>query len=626
MKIRHLLAVVITASVCVQAVADEPTKGPTGTLGMPFLRHVNEYPSRLSVSPDGRLLLTGGPEYVCVFDRADGAMVACFKAATRASENRIREHLLATFMPDGTVLDVSPGLVRVLCTLDARHEMVRSFDVDKDAVRFALSSDGMWLAGATPNGNVSILDVRSGRRFAKFTIDKSEFLGDLAFSPDGRTLALTSGNTADERGTLWLLDLASGTKRSLSCGFPNDLAPYRTIVFSPHGELLVSVFEGLLHVVDPASASEIRSTSLSERPIRGLAVSPDGRHVAAGREDGVVVLDGVTLREERRLAAIDVRSVQFTPDGGTVIFAANGLIRAWDLAGDRTIVDGHDDAVTFLAFSPDGKTLASSDGRSVALWELASGRLARRIGGKRSWLFLRALLYSPEGMLLTSQGGGNPSLSVDVWNPATGGLVASLAHPLPEGEYDQLHAFSIDTKRCGTGSGSLLVLDVATGRTVARVGQGGGNFPLHGAAISPDGTTAAVACEECVLVYDLKHANVKRRLPVTSGTVLKIDYSPDGKRVAVYHFSSPGDQGVDLWDLQQERPVASLAGADNPVFSRQGRLGITRGKTIEIRSATGEVFEEIPLPSGATVLAFAPDGHTVAIGGPGGVVRTFPTR
>src|SRR6266540_29533 len=62
-------------------------------------------------------------------------------------------------------------------------------------------------------------------------------------------------------------------------------------------------------------------------------------------------------------------------------------------------LEGHEEAVTCLAFSPDGKMLATgSPDRTVRLWDVAKGKELRTLEGHTSWAY--AVAFSRDGKTL----------------------------------------------------------------------------------------------------------------------------------------------------------------------------------------------------------------------------------
>jgi WD40 repeat protein len=113
-----------------------------------------------------------------------------------------------------------------------------------------------------------------------------------------------------------------------------------------------------------------------------LAVSPDGRIVATGSDDGSArlwdIVSGHVVRSFGGHTA-PVTSVVFSPDG-RVLFTGSldKTVKAWDVSTGKEIrrMMDHTNGVIGLAISPDGKTLLSRslDG-TVSLWSLDDGRL-----------------------------------------------------------------------------------------------------------------------------------------------------------------------------------------------------------------------------------------------------------
>ncbi|MFJ1915828.1 WD40 repeat domain-containing protein [Streptomyces sp. NPDC088147] len=123
----------------------------------------------------------------------------------------------------------------------------------------ALSPDGRTLAVDAAEGDsddfvVRLWGVASGEQRGELPTGSDELVGELLFSPDGRSLAATN---KDGQATLW--DLASGHRRSVP--LTSQTSKVVSLAFSPHGKTVVSGYQdgtvGLWNVALPGTAEAI---------------------------------------------------------------------------------------------------------------------------------------------------------------------------------------------------------------------------------------------------------------------------------------------------------------------------------------------------------------------------------
>src|SRR5262249_30246396 len=129
---------------------------------------------------------------------------------------------------------------------------------------------------------------------------------------------------------------------------------------------------------DGAEAAAVR---LGAR-VNDVALTRDGRRIAAALGDGTVrILDVASATEERRLAGHvqGVEAVAFAPDGTR---AASGggdrVVRLWDLEvpATRRPQPGHAPQITGIAVTADGRIVSTAADRSLLVWDAKTGAQA----------------------------------------------------------------------------------------------------------------------------------------------------------------------------------------------------------------------------------------------------------
>lgn len=173
--------------------------------------------------------------------------------------------------------------------------------------------------------------------------------------------------------------------------------------------------------------------------VRALALSPDGRLLAAGCDSGAIeIWDVATARLGGRLDGHTdwVAALAFTADGKQLASGGfDGTVRLWDMATGKPALEiparpmlsasttGNPvSAVLCLAFSRDGKMLAiGGTDAQIHLVNPADGKLIRSLAGHTS--SITSLAFHPTASLLVSS---SKDRTIKLWDPANVQAVKSL--------------------------------------------------------------------------------------------------------------------------------------------------------------------------------------------------------
>jgi Tol biopolymer transport system component len=213
--------------------------------------------------------------------------------------------------------------------------------------RLHVTSDGAYLAYVNRDGMLAIVDMRNQRSL----IGPGEAIGQptgMAFSPDGRSLALTvlEGN---DTWRLQLRDLQSGAMRTLLEGAtfasgPNDTLPLipSPVAWTPNGLFVEHLLWGTdappsdVALIDPADGAK---RMLREDAHVTIYPSHDGTKVAVVTgalrlgeppTTGIAVLD-VASGEEQEIVPVQqglIRKVRWSPDGAKLLYAVSADYQA----------------------------------------------------------------------------------------------------------------------------------------------------------------------------------------------------------------------------------------------------------------------------------------------------------
>jgi WD40 repeat protein len=279
--------------------------------------------------------------------------------------------------------------------------------------------------------------------------------------------------------------------------------------------------------------------------------------------------------------ATDVLGLAFSADGRTVVTAGcDRQVKTWDTWSSELLrqLPTEEHSLQFVALSPDGRYLASggyfmpsrASSTDVTLWDVESGTVRFREESVKGYCILGD--FSPGGTVLATTGWGGQIL---LWDVVSGKQIGRIDAHVANGHRMVLGLdFSADGRFLVSAStkGQVKLWSTEDYHCVATFDCEGGH-DHYGVAISADGELVAVGGppQTGVTIWSLRKRKQIAQLRGHTDSVLWVDFSPDGRRLA----SAGKDQMVKLWDLESQNELMTFREHDEWVwrvrFSPDGR-------------------------------------------------------
>ena len=318
-------------------------------------------------------------------------------------------------------------------------------------------------------------------------------------------------------------------------GPPANVHPVLGIAVSPDKTSVAASRSNQIHIYNAASGAHIRTlvdpqlTGPDKKPVKAahlsivesLAYSPDGKSLASGAFQEVLVWDAQTGAIRRRLTGFADRVValDFSHDGKLIATGggaptADGEIKIFEVATGKLVADiknGHSDTVFGVRFSPDDKKLATcAADKFVKTFEVPSGKFLKAFEGHTHHVL--GVGWKADGKLLASAGADNV---VKIWDFEKGEQVRTITG---HGKQVTRLVFVGKTDQFATCSGDQTVRfwNVNGGNT--RNFSGNTDY-LYALSVSPDGALVVAGGQEGIVrVYNGTNGQLlKSLLPPGAG-------------------------------------------------------------------------------------------------------------
>jgi WD40 repeat protein len=493
----------------------------------------------LSLMPGGRRVLSSSHDKTArLWDVETGDLLKTYQGPTTSVTNVAalpngRRFLTST--QDGTVWlwDVDSGEVvndypdlkqslpvfGLAVTRDGRRGVFGTWDGKRNGARSAAE-----LQNLLPT-QVVVFEIETGK--VLHTQDVPASVAQIHLSPDSKLATFGT-----DKG-VGFLDIDAKVFRH------HDGLTGRPIVvvFTPDGRHAVATGQDKsLSLWEVATGRALSVEQVLPAQGNGLAVSPDGRRLAAGGTGGGGAVWDLP------------QAVHPVPDGRPLV----PLVRLTGIAADMEDV----------VYTPDGKVIGCGGDRTVRVWDPATGEQLRQMD----------LPAKPRGLALLTGDRLVVTLYQDkfpilLFNWTTGQKLKEfpsqksvrMAAAMPEGR--RFLSYSDDK--------TVRMWDGDTGEELAGFDVGSSG---HGLAVTPDGSRFLVGCaDKTIRLWDIALNREIRRQPL-AGIAYRISVSRDGRWAGFGNGNR-----VQFWDLQTgaEKSIGGpTAIVDQVSFTRDGRYAV----------------------------------------------------
>lgn len=477
----------------------------------------------------------------------------------------------AAFLPGGEQVAVgwANGL-SLFDVADATEQWHVPFAVPLIAI--TVHPQGTAVAAALTDGSIVVVDSATGQAQAFAGARPNAYWGDVAWSPDGRTIAFQF--IGPRRGDpIYLLNVADGTVTEVPGTTLNEgIRPY--LVWSPDSQAITlsSLGDVCGRLVNVATGETLFSLAHEAGCYDSYAIawSPDGRTLALATSNETHLLDAATFELQNRMpgSPLSFTSVQtgdplaFSADGRTLC-SKGGFefygdfypFSVWDVAtGERVGTQGEDGVVPELEGERPHRMAVICDSQAVTSL-FRDGRITQWTPQPGSQTVAETtvsvipiiapsypyqFVWSADGRTIAAH---NRYGSTAVWDVTTGNLAANFAG------FRGTPALSADGRLIALndwGNGEIAIYDLETQQQLNRL-PGATSLPRD--AFSPEGSLLAYGSSHRVWLVEPLAGEVTAVLDghPTGSTIRRVFWSPDSSALVTVGAKEEAGEMI-LWE------------------------------------------------------------------------------
>lgn len=468
----------------------------------------------------------------------------------------------------------------------------------------------------------------------------------LRFLPGSRHIAIE-----DMDGVPYLLDVTTAELRLLVEGGDDEEDWTHRTAWAEHNAVVAiqdtptslqvdHLYDGWAPTRLPGEPGVPHSDpAVAEVPIRIFALSPEGRLLVVGTDEGWFLQDTRTARvvQARRSPRTNLSGVAFSPHGDRIAIGNGIYLTVVNTLGGDVVWQAqpwsHRATELSIDWSDDGSYLLVHDGgKSVAVLDADLGTVVWTYSARRSLHRARFTPYDEYAVLSRGPGDNTKALEFHDWRTGelvdTVGLRGSQRHTAMTPAGDLVHARHRGIVVCAG-------IDCAVPDELEGMG-----IPVRDLALSD---RYLLIAGEAATLWDLQTGAEIHRLREAEGDTTHVGLSSDGSTAIL---SGPGHSAW-VWDIAEQRETkrfeAEYFSPDLAVPGDRGRLLITTDSrnsnraTLWDTEADGETpilhldsslvtTEEGTLLNNVTAAAVAPREKALAFGYSGGTCAVHDAR